>query len=395
MNNHIMPTYTSLPIRFIKGEGAWLWDNKGNKYLDALSGIAVCGLGHAHPEIANALSKQANTLMHTSNLYCIDKQEQLADKLCELTGMNDVFFGNSGAEANEAAIKIARRFAHSKNITEPIIVTAHNSFHGRTLATLTATGNSKVKQGFAPLPAGFCHIPYNDISALETLAEQQANIVAVLVEPIQGESGIKIPDADYLNKLRTICDKNDWLLMLDEIQSGMGRTGTFLASQKNSVKGDVVTLAKGLGNGMPIGACLTAGKATGLLTAGSHGSTFGGNPLACAAALKVIDIMLRDNLMNRAKELGDMLLSGFKNSLQNCAHVVDIRVEGLMIGIELTSTCTELVNDALNKSLLINVTANNTVRLLPPLIITNEEAMKIVGIVSDLIITHPTTLSVK
>lgn len=388
MHNHIMPTYASLPVRFIKGDGAWLWDDKGNKYLDALSGIAVCGLGHAHPEVAAAICEQANTLLHTSNLYYIEKQEKLADKLCELTGMTDVFFSNSGAEANEAAIKIARRFADSKNITKPLIVTAHNSFHGRTLATLTATGNSKVKAGFAPLPEGFCHIPYNDIAALETLAEQQPNIVAVLVEPIQGESGINIPDANYLNELRAWCDEHDCLLMLDEIQSGMGRTGTFLASQQNGIMADVVTMAKALGNGVPIGACLSSGKASGLLTAGSHGSTFGGNPLACATALKVIEIIQRDQLCERAAQLGEKMSGAFKQKLMGCDKLVEVRQKGLMIGIELTTPCSELVSKALDQKLLINVSSNNVIRLLPPLTITDNEAGMVVDLVSQLIIAH-------
>lgn len=383
-----MPTYASMPIRFLKGEGSWLWDEKGNKYLDALSGIAVCGLGHANPEVAAAISEQANTLMHTSNLYYIDKQEKLADKLCELTGMNDVFFSNSGAEANEAAIKIARKFAHSKSIQNPIIVTMNNSFHGRTLATLTATGNPAVKEGFSPLPEGFCHIPYNDIDALKELASQQPNIVAILVEPIQGESGINIPDGDYLNELRTLCDQHDWLLMLDEIQTGVSRTGSFLASQQNAITADVVTMAKGLANGVPIGACLSSKKATGLLTAGSHGSTFGGNPLACAAALKVIEIVERDQLAARAKQLGEKMGVAFKQKLGHCKHVIDIRQKGLMIGIELSTPCAELVNKALEKKLLINVAGGNTVRLLPPLTISDDEAAKVVDLVSDLIIAH-------
>ncbi|KXJ45834.1 MAG: acetylornithine aminotransferase [Cycloclasticus sp. Phe_18] len=388
MHHHIMPTYASMPIRFLKGEGSWLWDEKGNKYLDALSGIAVCGLGHANPEVAAAISEQANTLMHTSNLYYIDKQEKLADKLCELTGMNDVFFSNSGAEANEAAIKIARKFAHSKSIQNPVIVTMNNSFHGRTLATLTATGNPAVKEGFSPLPEGFCHIPYNDIDALKELASQQPNIVAILVEPIQGESGINIPDGDYLNELRTLCDQHDWLLMLDEIQTGVSRTGSFLASQQNAITADVVTMAKGLANGVPIGACLSSKKATGLLTAGSHGSTFGGNPLACAAALKVIEIVERDQLAARAKQLGEKMGVAFKQKLGHCKHVIDIRQKGLMIGIELSTPCAELVNKALEKKLLINVAGGNTVRLLPPLTISDDEAAKVVDLVSDLIIAH-------
>ncbi len=390
-----MPTYASLPIRFVKGEGAWLWDDNGNKYLDALSGIAVCGLGHAHPEIAASISQQASTLMHTSNLYIIDKQENLANTLCELTGMNDVFFANSGAEANEAAIKIARRFAHSKNISKPVIVTMNNSFHGRTLATLTATGNPKVKQGFAPLPNGFQHIPYNDIAALEALAEQDASIVAVMVEPIQGEGGINIPAENYLNKLRQLCDKNDWLLILDEIQTGVGRTGTFLASQQNNIKADVVTLAKALGNGVPIGACLTHGKATGFLTAGMHGSTFGGNPLACAAALTVLNILERDQLADRATQLGQQMQAAFEEQLKYCSQVVDIRHKGLMIGIELSTPCAALVAQALEKKLLINVAGGNTVRLLPPLTISDKEACSITALVSDLIIAYSLTLSVK
>ncbi|MGB0237944.1 MAG: aspartate aminotransferase family protein [Cycloclasticus sp.] len=388
MRHHIMPTYASMPVRFTKGEGAWLWDEKGNKYLDALSGIAVCGLGHAHPEIAHAISEQANTLIHTSNLYYIDKQEKLADKLCELTGMNDVFFGNSGAEANEAAIKIARRFAYKKNIDQPIIVTMNKSFHGRTLATLTATGNSAVKEGFSPLPEGFRHIPYNDINALDTLSKQLPHIVAVLVEPIQGESGIHIPASDYLNKLSALCDKNDWLLMLDEIQTGVGRTGHFLASQQNGIKADVITMAKALGNGVPIGACLSSNKASGLLTAGSHGSTFGGNPLACAAALKVLEIVERDQLAKRAWALGNHMSKVFKTKLEHCDHVVEIRQKGLMIGIELSSACPELVTQALEKKLLINVAGGNTVRLLPPLTLSDDEAMTITDLVSELILAH-------
>jgi len=383
-----MPTYASLPVRFIKGEGSWLFDDKGDKYLDALSGIAVCGLGHANPEIAEAISKQAHTLVHTSNLYHIDQQENLADKLCELTGMQDVFFANSGAEANEAAIKIARRFAHSQQIQNPVIVTATNSFHGRTLSTLTATGNPKVKEGFGPLPEGFCHIPYNDIAALEKLAEQNPNIVAVLVEPVQGESGINIPADNYLNKLRSLCDEHNWLLMLDEIQSGMARTGHFLASQQNGIKADVVTMAKALGNGVPIGACLTSGKATRLLTAGSHGSTFGGNPLASAAALKTIEIIERDQLAERAKQLGEYIIQSFKQKLSDASSVVDIRHKGLMIGIELDNPCPELVIQALENKLLINVASNNIIRLLPPLTMSNEEADTMVTIISELIIAR-------
>jgi len=388
MHNHIMPTYASLPVRFVEGNGAYLWDDKGERYLDALSGIAVCSLGHSHPEVAAAISEQASTLMHTSNLYYIDKQEKLADKLCELTGMNDVFFANSGAEANEAAIKIARRFAAKKGLDNPIIITMTNSFHGRTLATLTATGNDKVKEGFAPLPTGFSHIPYNDIPALVAFIQQHSNIAAILVEPIQGESGVNIPADDYLNQLRAVCDQHDYLLMLDEIQTGVGRTGSFLASQQNNIKADVVTMAKALGNGVPIGACLTSGKATGLLNAGSHGSTFGGNPLACAAALTVLEVIQRDQLAARATQLGEQMSAAFKQKLQHCEHVVEIRHRGLMIAIELNAPCTDLVSQALEKKLRINVAGGNSVRLLPPLTLSDEQATDIVNIVSDLIIAH-------
>ena len=388
MHKHIMPTYASLPVRFVKGKGAYLWDDQGQQYLDALAGIAVCSLGHSHPEVAAAISEQANTLTHTSNLYYIDKQEKLANKLCELSGMNDVFFANSGAEANEAAIKIARRFGHSKGIAEPQIICMHNSFHGRTLATLTATGNDKVKEGFAPLPAGFIHTHYNDIPAIEALFEQYDNIAAILVEPIQGESGVNIPADDYLNKLRDLSEQHDCLLMLDEIQTGVGRTGSFLASQQNDIKADVVTMAKALGNGVPIGACLSSGKATGLLNAGSHGSTFGGNPLACAAALSVIEVLQRDQLSERALQLGATMNTRFKQKLQHCDHVVEVRNKGLMIAIELNTPCADLVAKALEQKLLINVAAGNTVRLLPPLTISDAEATSIIDIVSDLIIAH-------
>lgn len=386
MTDHIMPTYASQSIRFTKGKGSWLWDDQDNKYLDALSGIAVCGLGHAHPEISEAISEQAQTLIHTSNLYRIEKQEQLANELCRLSGMDTVFFGNSGAEANEAAIKIARRYAYSKHISDPVIVTMQNSFHGRTLATLTATGNDKVKQGFSPLPEGFQHIPYNDISALKKLAQQPINIVAILVEPIQGESGVNIPDTDYLNQLSELCLQHDWLLMLDEIQSGMARTGTFLASQQNHIQADVITMAKALGNGLPIGACLAAGKAAHLMNAGTHGSTFGGNPLACAAALKVIEIIERDQLALRAKQLGDTINEGLSKRLQEDDHVIEVRNKGLMIGIELDRPCTELVSKALEKGLLINVAADRTIRLLPPLTLSDNEADIIINTVSDLIL---------
>lgn len=388
MSDHVMPTYASLPIRFSRGQGAWLWDDQGKQYLDALSGIAVCGLGHAHPEVAEAVCHQAKTLIHTSNIYRIDKQEQLADRLCAATGMENVFFANSGAESNEAAIKISRRFAHQKGVEQPIVITFQNSFHGRTLATLTATGNPKVKEGFAPLPAGFLHLPFDDLDAVRAAAVEHHNIVAILVEPVQGEGGVRIPSPDYLPGLRTICDQHDWLLMVDEIQTGMGRTGQFLGCQHSNVRPDVLTLAKALANGVPIGACLTQGKAARLLTAGSHGSTFGGNPLACSAALAVLNVLERDQLVQRAHELGQRMHAGFKTRLGGNAAVSEIRNLGLMIGIQLQQDAPTLVQQALQQGLLINVTAGNVIRLLPPLVISDDVADQIVDRVSELVLSQ-------
>ncbi len=373
MTSHIMPTYGRLPVTFDRGEGVWLFDENNNRYLDALSGIAVCNLGHAHPAVHEAISTQSGKLIHTSNLYTIPNQELLADKLTEKAGMDNVFFCNSGAEANEAAIKLARKYGHEKGIDVPAIIVMEKSFHGRTLATLSATGNTKVQQGFAPLVEGFVRVPYNDINAIEQALENNKNIVAVLVEPIQGEGGVNIPAPDYLNKLRLLCDQHKILMMLDEIQSGIGRTGKFLAFQHNDIIPDVCTLAKALGNGVPIGACLARGKAAALLTAGAHGSTFGGNPLACSAALAVLATLDKENLIESAQKSGDAIHTGFSSSLKDNKHVVNIRNKGLMIGIEFDKPCTELVKLALQKQLLINVTNETTIRLLPPLIIDNDQ----------------------
>lgn len=373
MTNHIMPTYARQAISFEHGEGAWLWDNHGKRYLDALAGIAVCNLGHAHPAVHQALSKQSQKLIHTSNLYGVDLQAQLADKLCQLSGMDNVFFCNSGTEANEAAIKLARKFGHQQGIDEPTIVTMDKSFHGRTLGALAATGNNKVKQGFAPLLSGFVHVPYNDIAALKAAIEADSNIVAVLVEPIQGEGGVNIPAADYLNDIRSLCDQHNLLMMLDEIQTGIGRTGSFLAYQHNGVMPDVCTLAKALGNGVPIGACMAHGKAAEVLTAGNHGSTFGGNPLACSAALAVLDTLSTSNLVADAERKGTLICDGIAELSAGNPHLVNIRHKGLMIGIELDRPCGELVGKALENNLLINVTADNTIRLLPPLLISDEQ----------------------
>lgn len=385
MADHLMTTYARLPVTFSHGDGVWLWDTEGKKYLDALGGIAVCGLGHSHPAVTKAICDQAGKLMHTSNLYGIGVQSELADELCRLSGMEQVFFGNSGAEANEAAIKIARLFGHNKDVAVPHIIVTEGSFHGRTLSTLSATGNPKIHAGFEPLVQGFLRVPYNDVEAIARLAADRDDVVAVLVEPITGEGGISIPDANYLNELRNICDQHDLLLMLDEIQTGMCRTGQWFAHQHNNIKPDVMTLAKSLGNGMPIGACLASGKASNVFQPGNHGSTFGGNPLACSAALAVVKTMDADNLEQRATELGQKFRQCFRDHLQGVAGIKEIRTKGLMIGIELDKDCGELVSQALERGLLINVTAGNVVRLLPALITSDDEAEQIVAIVADLI----------
>ncbi|MDT8281203.1 MAG: aspartate aminotransferase family protein [Gammaproteobacteria bacterium] len=390
-NEHLMKTYAPLDITFEHGEGAYLWDTNKQKYLDALCGIAVCGLGHAHPAVTRTICQQAGKLLHTSNLYQIENQQHLADQLCEVSGMRRVFFSNSGAEANEAAIKIARMFGHKNNIDKPTIIVMENSFHGRTMATLSATGNRKVQAGFEPLVQGFVRAPYNNIEAVRNIADNNNDVVAILVEPIQGEGGINIPDADYLNQLRELCDQNNWLLMLDEIQTGMGRTGEWFAFQHNKIQPDVVTLAKALGNGVPIGACLANDKAGEVFKPGNHGSTFGGNPLMCATASTVIDTIKSENLHANAGKMGDYMIDAFKGKLAQLDGVREIRGIGLMIGIELDSAqlkfeCTELVKQALQKHLLINVTAGKVIRLLPPLIIDQQQADTIVDTVSELVI---------
>ncbi|MES9962890.1 MAG: acetylornithine transaminase [Candidatus Sedimenticola sp. 20ELBAFRAG] len=385
MTDSLMATYNRLPVSFQRGEGAWLWDTNGKRYLDALSGIAVCGLGHAHPAVKEALCNQAGQLIHTSNLYGISQQEKLGEMLTRLSGMDRVFFSNSGAEANEAAIKLARLYGHHKGIENPVIVVMENSFHGRTLATLSATGNRKVQAGFEPLVKGFARIPYGDIESLQQVADNTANVVAVLVEPVQGEGGINIPAEDYLNQIREICDRNDWLMMLDEIQTGMGRSGRMFAHQHNGITPDVMTLAKGLGNGVPIGACLANGKAAEVLGPGTHGSTFGGNPLACSAAIAVIDTLESNKLTERADQLGASLLADFADALAGVAGVEEIRGTGLLIGIELDHPCAELVGKALEQGLLINVTAEKVIRLLPPLILSDEDAQQLVEALSNLI----------
>lgn len=385
----LMSNYTRLPVSFRHGKGCWLWDDAGNKYLDALSGIAVCGLGHAHPAVSQAIKEQADLLLHTSNLYNIEPQLQLATKLNALCGTDTAFFCNSGAEANEAAIKIARHYGHDRGISNAKIIVMDGAFHGRTLATLSATGNAKAKEGFAPLVEGFMQVPYNDVDAVMAYSDD-ADVVAVMVEPIQGEGGINIPDADYLQKLRALCNNNNWLLITDEIQSGVGRSGRWLAAQHGDVQADVITLAKGLANGVPIGVCLAHGKAAKVLGPGSHGSTFGGNPLACRAALAVIDTINSDDLMANATAMGDYLYKGFTQRIGQLDAVKTIRYQGLLFGIELKNPCGDLVSKALEKRLLINVTATSVIRLLPPLLLDHSEADMIIDIVSNLIIEHTT-----
>lgn len=380
-----MNTYSRLPVAFTHGEGVWLWDEQGKRYLDAVAGVAVNGLGHAHPKLSAAICEQAKTLIHTSNLYQIPKQEQLGAKLAQLAGMDKVFFCNSGAEANEAAIKLARLYGHNKGIDSPAIIVMEKSFHGRTMATLTATGNRKVQAGFEPLVSGFVRVPYNDIASIKLIAEHNKNVVAILVEPVQGEGGIQIPQPTYLQELRNICNSHDWLLMLDEVQTGVGRTGTMFAFQQTGITPDVMALAKGLGSGMPIGACLAKGIAAEVFKPGNHGSTFGGNPLACAAALATLEAVEEQNLCQQAAEIGTFVCNGLSNQLTDTAGIVQIRSAGLMIGIELDRPCADLVKLALETGLIINVTADSVIRLLPPLVMNRAEAQQVVDMLAPLI----------
>jgi acetylornithine aminotransferase len=384
-NSSLMATYKPLDVSFSHGEGVWLWDTAGRRYLDALSGIAVCGLGHAHPKITEALCLQAGRLLHTSNLYRIAAQEQLAETLTRLAGLRNVFFGNSGAEANEAAIKIARLYGHNNSIETPGIIVMDGSFHGRTLATLSATGNRKVQAGFEPLVRGFVRVPFSDIGAVEAALANSRDVVAILVEPIQGEAGVVIPEPGYLVALRRICDEHDILLMFDEVQCGLCRTGKWFAFMHDNIEPDVMTLAKSLGNGVPIGACLAGPKASGILGAGSHGSTFGGNPLASRVATAVLEVLETNDLETRARDLGAWMLDEFKRRLEGTDEVLEIRGAGLMIGIELSQPCAELVERGVRDGILINVTADSVVRLLPPLVLSDSEAEQIVEKVCTLI----------
>ncbi len=383
--SHVMNTYARLPVAFTHGQGCHVYDEQGRCYLDALAGIAVNTLGHNHPRLVRALAEQAGRLIHTSNLYRIREQEMLADKLAAVAAMDEVFFCNSGCEANEAAIKLARFFGHQKGIDSPAIIVMEKAFHGRTMATLSATGNRKVQAGFEPLVSGFVRVPFDDLPAVEQVAANNPNVVAVLFEPIQGEGGVHIAHNDYMRALRRICDDKDWLFMVDEVQCGVGRTGAWFAHQHAAVKPDVMALAKGLGSGVPIGACLAAGKAAGLFTPGNHGSTFGGNPFACAAALTTLDVIVADGLVDRAAQLGANIRAGFQEQLTGVAGIVDIRGDGLMIGIELDRACGDLVNQALSAGLLINVTADKVIRLLPPLVLSDAEAKQLVETLAPLV----------
>lgn len=381
MSEHLMNTYGRQPVTFEKGEGVWLYDQQGNKYLDGLSGVAVNGLGHAHPKFVTAIQAQVARLVHVSNIYHIAEQARLADKLAEISGMDKVFFCNSGCEANEAAIKLARLYGHNKGIENPEIIVMERAFHGRTMATLSATGNRKTQAGFEPLVSGFVRVPFDDLEAVKQVAKRKNNVVAVLVEPVQGEGGIHIP-ADmkaYFHGLRQVCDENGWLLMLDEVQSGVGRTGTWFAFQHTGIMPDVMTLAKGLGSGVPIGACLAKGAAADTFTPGKHGSTFGGNPLATSAGIATLNIIAEEKLRENAEAIGGFLNAQFKEAFAGNKHIVNIRNAGLMVGIELDVPCSDLVKLALEQKLLINVTAEKVIRLLPPLVMNKQEAQELVN----------------
>lgn len=398
MSDYLMTTYTRLPVTFVRGEGAWLWDTEGQRYFDALSGIGVCGLGHSHPAVTQAICEQAGTLIHTSNLYGINVQSQLAERLCHIAGMEAAFFCNSGAEANEAAIKLARLYGHRKGVKNPIIVVMENSFHGRTLATLTATGNPKVQAGFDPLPQGFLRVPFNDLTALEYATQNNDEVVACLLEPVQGEGGVRVANNGYLTGIRQLCTQRGWLMMLDEVQSGMSRTGRWFCFQHEAATPDVLCVAKALGNGFPIGACLARGEAAHLFAPGSHGSTFGGNPLACRAGLAVIDTIEQQELYKQAENVGLQMYATFTDQLADLQGVTDIRHRGLMMGIELDKPCGSLVQQALTRRVLINVTAENVIRLLPPLIISQQQTAELIDTVVELIyefLGYPSRASVQ
>ena len=383
--SHLMNTYSRLPVTFTHGKGPWLYDADGREYLDALAGIAVNGLGHAHPKLTRALADQVGKLIHTSNVYRVREQEELADRICALTGMDEVFFGNSGSEANEGALKLVRFYGHQRGNPEAQTIVMEHAWHGRTLATLAATGSEKARKGFDPLPSGFIRVPYNDLAAIEHIAAQDQRVQAVWLEVLQGEGGIRVAERDYLRALRRLCDENAWLLMIDEVQSGIGRTGKWFAYQWADIRPDVITLAKGLGSGVPIGAVVAGGRAAGVLGPGNHGSTFGGGPLACRAGLETLKIIEEEGLIANAAAQGERMRAGFQRELGATSGVVAIRGEGLMIGIELDRPCADLNRRALDARLLINVTQDRVIRLLPPLVINADEADQIVARLAPLV----------
>lgn len=383
--SHLMNTYARQPVAFSHGTGCYLTDTEGKVYLDALSGIAVNTLGHGHPALVAALSEQVGRLIHVSNLYGVTQQEQLADALAARSGMEEVFFCNSGCEANEAAIKLARFYGHKKGIENPTVIVMENAFHGRTLATLSATGNRKAQAGFEPLVTGFVRVPYGDLAAIRNVAEHQGNVVAVMLEMIQGEGGVNLVSEAFQRELRQLCDDKQWLMICDEVQCGMARTGKWFAYQHGGILPDIITLAKGLGSGVPVGACLTSGRAAGLFSPGNHGSTFGGNPLACTAALKTVELIESEGLLARAEQMGALIRTSLAKALEGVSGIVDIRGKGLMIGIELDRPCGDLVKQALAAGLLINVTQEKVIRLLPALVFGESEVKELVEKLAPLI----------
>ncbi|HEV8096387.1 MAG TPA: aspartate aminotransferase family protein [Burkholderiales bacterium] len=383
--SHVMNTYARQPVAFARGQGVWLWDEAGKKYLDALAGIAVNTLGHNHPRLVHALSEQITRVMHTSNLFRIPLQEAAADRVAEITGLDEVFFCNSGLEANECALKVARKYGHDRGVAEPAIIVMEHAFHGRSLATLSATGSRKIQAGFEPLVQGFVRVPLNDLEAVRQVAAHNRNVVAVFIEPIQGEGGINVARLDYLRGLKEICDRQEWLFMSDEVQCGLGRTGKWFVYQHAGFLPDVVPLAKGLGSGIPVGACVTGGRAKGVFKPGNHGSTFGGNPLAMTAVVTTIDTMRDEGLLANAVKVGDAIRDGLAAALAGTVGVTEVRGRGSMIGVELDRPCGELVGRALDAGLVMNVTAENVIRLLPALVMSEAEGREVVERLAPLV----------
>ncbi len=376
--SHVMNTYARLPVAFVRGQGVWLYDESGKKYLDALAGIAVNTLGHAHPRLVRALTEQIGRVIHTSNLFQIPLQEQAADRIAAITGLDEVFFCNSGLEANEAAIKVARKYGHERGIAEPAIIVMEKAFHGRSLATLSATGSRKVQAGFEPLVQGFVRVPLNDLDAVRQVAERNKNVVAVFVEPIQGEGGINLARMEYLRGLKEICDRHEWLFMSDEVQCGLGRTGKWFVYQHAGIEPDVVPLAKGLASGVPVGACVVGRRAKGVFKPGNHGSTFGGNPLAMCGVVTTLDTMKEEDLLANAVRVGSAIRDGLAAALKDVAGIVEVRGMGMMIGVELDRPCGDIVKVALERGLVVNVTAENVIRILPPLVMSADEGRQVV-----------------